>query len=225
MDAKGLAGFIDHTLLKAESTSADINKLCDEAVEFGFCAVCVNPRWVSLAAEKLENTKVKVCSVAGFPLGAEMTNIKAMQAKELIFAGADEVDMVADIAAIIEGDQRYLENDLREVLKVCRSVRPNVTLKLIMESAALNNEQIKFICQIADHCGVDFLKTSTGLHPAGGAALEDVKLMRQFAPHCQVKAAGGIRTAQQAMEFIEAGATRIGTSAGPAIIKEMRKSS
>src|SRR3989339_361655 len=100
MNSKELAGFIDHTLLKAETTSEDINKLCDEAVEFGFCAVCVNPRWVRFAADKLENTKVKVCSVAGFPLGAEMTKIKAIQAKELIFAGADEVDMVADLAAI-----------------------------------------------------------------------------------------------------------------------------
>jgi deoxyribose-phosphate aldolase len=222
MDTRQLAGFIDHTLLKAEVTSEDINRLCDEAVEFGFYTVCVNPRWVSLAAEKLENTKVRVCSVAGFPLGAEMTKIKALQAKELIFAGADEVDMVADMAAVIEGDKRYLENDFRSVLKVCHSVRPSVMLKVIIESAALNDEQIKFICQIADHCGVDFVKTSTGLHPAGGAAIEDVKLMQQYAPHCQIKAAGGIRTAQQAISFIEAGATRIGTSAGPAIIKELQ---
>ena len=222
MNARELAAYIDHTLLKAESTSQDIDKICDQAIEFGFCAVCVNPRWVRVAADKLENTNVKVCSVAGFPLGAEMAKVKAAQAKELIFAGADEVDMVADLAAIIERDHKYIENDLREVLKVCRGVRPDVTLKVIIESAALNEEQIKFVCQIADFCGVDFLKTSTGLHPAGGAAVDDIKLMRQFAPHCKIKAAGGIRTAQQAIELIEAGADRIGTSAGPAIIAELQ---
>jgi len=204
-----LANCIDHTLLSATATSEQIRQLCEDAKSYGFCAVSVNPRWVALAAEKLHGSKVKVGGVVSLPLGADTTKIKVAQAKEAIFDGADEIDMVADLAAIIEGDVKYLSNQLQAVLKVCRSMRPAVVLKVIIESAALTREQKIFICQLADKCGVDFVKTSTGMNPAGGATVEDIKLMKESAPSCKIKAAGGIRTAKQALDMIEAGADRI----------------
>ncbi len=222
IDEKQLAGCIDHTLLEATATKERIEQLCREAVEFGFFAVCVNPRWIPLAAEFLHNTKVKVASAVSLPLGADSTKIKVAQAKDAIFAGADEIDMVADLADIIESDSRYLSNQLLSVLKVCRSMRPAVLLKVIIESAALTREQKIFACQIANSCRVDFVKTSTGLHPAGGATVEDVKLIKENAPNCKVKAAGGIKTAKQAIEMLEAGAERIGTSLGVQIINGLR---
>ena len=219
---KQLADCIDHTLLNATAASEQIKQLCEEAKTYGFCTVSVNPRWVSLAAEQLHRSKVKVGGVVSLPLGADSTKIKVAQTKDAIFAGADEVDMVADLASIIEGDAKYLSNQLQVVLKVCRSMRPAVCLKVIIESAALTCEQKIFACQIADEVGVDFVKTSTGMHPAGGATVEDVKLMREYAPNCKVKAAGGIRTAEQALAMLEAGADRIGTSSGVQIINQFR---
>jgi len=219
---KELAGYIDHTLLKATATSEQIKQLCNEAREYGFCAVSVNPRWVALAADQLHGSKVKVGGVVSLPLGADSTKIKVAQAKEAIFAGADEVDMVADLAAIIEGDSKYLTRQLQSVLEVCRSMRPAVLLKVIIESAALTREQKIFACEVAEKCGVDFIKTSTGMNPAGGATVEDVKLMKETAPNCKIKAAGGIRTAKQAAEFLEAGAERLGTSSGVQMINEFR---
>ena len=222
IDENQLAGCIDHTLLEATATKERIEQLCREAVQFGFHSVCVNPRWIPLAAELLHNTKVKVAGVVSLPLGADTTKIKVVQAKDAIFAGADEIDMVADLAAIIEGDAKYLSNQLQAVLKVCRSMRPAVVLKLIIESAALTQEQKIFACRTADGCKVDFVKTSTGMHPAGGATIEDVKLLKENAPNCKVKAAGGIKTAKQAIEMLEAGAERIGTSSSVKIIEEFK---
>jgi deoxyribose-phosphate aldolase len=222
VDEKQLAGCIDHTLLSAMATSEDIKKLCEEAKSYGFAAVSINPRWVSLAAESLHGSKVAVGGVVSLPFGADSTKIKVAQAKEAIFAGADEIDMVADLAAIIEGESKYLSNQLQAVRKVCHSMRPKVLLKVIIESAALTKEQKIFACQTADKCGVDFVKTSTGFNPAGGATLEDVKLMKEAAPNCKTKAAGGIRTARQVLEMLEAGAERIGTSAGVEIINQLR---
>ena len=193
-----LAKYIDHTLLTATACRADIERLC---------------------ADILAPTNVKVAGVAGFPFGADTARIKAFDAKEIIMAGADEVDMVADLAAIIEADREYLTGDLAGVLKVCKSFRPEVTLKVIIESAALSDEQIVFVCETAQAVGVDFIKTSTGLNPAGGATVEDIKLMAQTAPRCKIKAAGGIRTTEQALAMIEAGASRIGTSASVAIVE------
>ena len=216
---KQLAKYIDHTLLNATAVTADIERLCAEAVERGFYAVCVLPRWVSLASDIVAGTDVKVAGVAGFPFGADTAKIKAFDAKEVIMSGADEVDMVADLASIIEGDKEYLVNDLSSVLKVCQSYRPVVKLKVIIESAALTDEQIVFVCETAAAAGVDFIKTSTGLNPAGGATVEDVALMHRTAPRCAIKAAGGIRTTEQAIAMIEAGASRIGTSASIAIIE------
>jgi deoxyribose-phosphate aldolase len=170
----------------------------------------------------LAGSKVAVDGVVSLPLGANSTKIKAAQAKDAIFAGADEIDMVADLAAIIEGDSKYLLNQLRSVLKVCRSMRPAVLLKVIIESAALSDDQKIFACQIAQRAKVDFVKTSTGLHPAGGATVEDIKLMKEAAPGCKIKAAGGIRTAEQALEMLAAGAQRIGTSSGVRIMEEFK---
>ena len=218
-----LAAYIDHTLLTATVTTDQVKQLCSEACEYGFANVTVNPRWVSLASDILHRSQVKVGSVIGFPLGAESRSIKAAQATELIFAGADEVDMVADIGAIIEFNKGYFLNELSCVLKVCRSMRPSVVLKVIIESAALTRDQKVFACGLCQQAGVDFIKTSTGLNPAGGASVEDVKLMAEAAPECRIKAAGGIRTAREALELIEAGASRIGTSASIQIIEEFQK--
>lgn len=215
-----LAGRIEHTLLEATATKERIKQLCNEAKTYGFHGVCVNGRWVALAAELLSGSKAAVGGVVSLPLGADTTKIKVAQAKEAILNGADEIDMVADLAAIVEGDARYMLNQLRAVLKVCRSMRPAVILKVIIESAALTREQKIFACQIAQQAGVDFIKTSTGLHPAGGAAIEDIKLMKETAPNCKIKAAGGIKTAKQALGMLDAGAERIGTSSGVQIIKE-----
>lgn len=216
-----LAGCIDHTLLSATATKEQIKQLCEEAKDLGFASVTVNPRWVALAKEQLGGSQVAVDAVVSLPLGADSTKIKVAAAKDAIFAGADEIDMVADLAAIIECDSRYLLNQLGEVLKICRSMRPAVLLKVIIESAALTNEQKVFACETCERSGVDFIKTSTGFHPAGGATIEDIKLMKEAAPNCKIKASGGIKTLKQAIEMLEAGADRIGTSSGVQIIKEL----
>ncbi len=223
MTSNDVAQRIDHTLLRAEASQAEIVRLCDEAVAYGFHAVCVNGRWLSLAADRLQGTAVAVAGVVSFPLGADTTKVKVAQAQDAVYAGADEIDMVADLAAIIEGDAKYLLHQLMSVLKACRTMRPPVVLKVIIESAALTTEQKVFACQIAQQAGVDFLKTSTGLHPAGGATMEDIALMKQSAPGCRIKAAGGIKTARQAIAMLNAGADRIGASAGVAIMEEMRE--
>ncbi len=219
---KQLAACIDHTLLSATATSEQIKILCQQARDYSFCTVFVNPRWIATAAEELHGSKTQVGSVVSFPLGTDSTKIKIAQAEDYIFAGADEIDMVADLAAIIEGDAKYLSNQFLAVLKVCRSMKPAVCLKVIIEAAALTREQKIFACRIADEAGVDFVKTSTGMNSAGGATVEDVKLMKEYAPNCKVKASGGIRTAKQALEMLDAGADRIGTSSGVQIINEFK---
>ena len=219
-DEKQLACAIDHTLLDATATKAKIEQLCEEAKTYGFHTVCVNGRWLSLIADLLAGSKVAVGGVVSLPLGADSTKIKVAQARDAIYAGADEIGMVANLAAIIEGDSNYLADQLASMLKVCRSMRPAVVLKVIIESAALTNEQKIFACRIIQSVGVDFIKTSTGLHPAGGATIEDIKLMKETAPGCKIKAAGGIKTAKQAIEMLAAGAQRIGTSSGVQIMKE-----
>jgi deoxyribose-phosphate aldolase len=222
ISSKELAGCIDHTLLSATATSEQIGQLCEEARTWGFYAVCVNPRWVDLAADELQGSGVKVACAISLPLGGDSTKIKAAQAKDAIFAGADEIDMVADLAAIVEEDAKYLSDQLRSVLKVCRSMSPAVVLKVIIESGALDRVQKIFACQIAQQAGVDFIKTSTGMHPAGGATVGDIKLIKEMAPGCKIKAAGGIKTANQAFEMLEAGAERIGTSSGVQIMEELK---
>jgi deoxyribose-phosphate aldolase len=220
---KQLAAVIDHTLITPDAISEQIKQLCNEALSYGFCSVAVNPRWVPLAADIVQRSPVKVDSVVGFPLGAEITRVKVAQAQELVLAGADEIDMVADLAAIIESDHSYLAKEISAVLKVCRSMKPEVILKVIIEATALTQEQKVFACQICQNVGVDFIKTSTGLHSSGGANAEDVKLIKQTAPKCKVKASGGIRTLQDVMDMLEAGADRIGTSSAVKIIEQFRE--
>jgi len=217
-----LAAAIDHTMLSPAATHEQIIELCKQAVDYGFACVCVNPRWVSLAADRLAGTGVKTAAAISLPLGADSTKMKASAAREAILDGADEIDMVADLSAIIENDQRYLAGQFQAVQRVCRAMKPSVVLKVIIESAALTLSQKLFACRIADICAVDFIKTSTGMHPAGGATIDDVKLIKETAPNCKVKAAGGIKTAKQALEFLEAGADRIGTSSGIEIINQFR---
>ncbi len=215
-----LAHYFDHTLLDATAMEADIRRLCDEARAYGFYAVCVQPRWVGLCADILHGSDVKVVSVAGFPFGAETTPVKALQTEAVIRAGADEVDIVADLASILTSNASYLQREFRAVLRVCRKMRPPVALKVIIESAALTDEQIRFVCGIAQAAGVDFLKTSTSFLPAGGAQAEHVRLMAQAATHCKIKAAGGIKTPDQALAMIQAGASRIGASASVQILEQ-----
>ena len=178
IEPEKVASCIDHTLLKATATSEDIKRLCAEAEEYGFGAVSINGRWVSLAADILSSSTVKVGAVVSLPLGADTTKIKVASAKQAIADGADEIDMVADLAAIIEGNEKYLIGQFNTVLKVCRLMRPTVVFKVIIESAALTRRQKIFVCQIASRCGVDFVKTSTGMNPEGGATVEDIKLMK-----------------------------------------------
>jgi deoxyribose-phosphate aldolase len=220
MNKEQLAKYFDHTLLDCMATEADIHRHCQEVVEYGFYAVCVQPRWVKLCADILHGNGVKVVSVAGFPYGTNLSKVKAFEAEAVIMDGADEVDIVADLASVIAGDANYLRRDFEMVLAVCRSMMPRVPLKVIIESAALNEEQLRFVCGIAQQCGVDFLKTSTGFHKAGGARIEDVKLMSEAAPRCKIKAAGGIKTLEQALAYIEAGVSRIGASSSVQIIEE-----
>lgn len=215
-----LAQYFDHTILDCMATEEDVRRHCQEAVDHGFYAACVQPRWVSLCADILHGTGVKVVSVAGFPYGTETPKVKAFEAEAVIMDGADEVDIVADFASVLTGDAKALRRDFEAVLKVCHSMRPAVPLKVIIESAALNEQQIRFVCGIAQETGVDFVKTSTGFHKAGGARVEDVKLMAEVAPHCKIKAAGGIKTIEQALAFIQAGVSRIGASASVEIVEQ-----
>ena len=221
-DERQLAATIDHTLLVPTATREDIERLCDEAIEYAFQAVCINSRWVSIAADRLHTSGIKVATVVGFPLGAESTQTKVAHAKDAIFEGADEIDMVADLAALVQGDSKYLLGQLRSAVKVCRAMRPPVLLKVIIETAALTVDQKQFACRVAQMADVDFLKTSTGFHPAGGATVEDVTLLKAEAPRCKVKASGGIKTAQQVLDMLAAGADRIGTSNAVEIIRQFR---
>ncbi|MBC8377953.1 MAG: deoxyribose-phosphate aldolase, partial [Planctomycetes bacterium] len=215
-----LAKYFDHTQLNSVATESDIRVLCDQAVRYEFYSACVQARWVGLCADILHGTGVKVVSVAGFPFGTDSPAIKAMQAKEVIMAGADEVDMVADLAAIISGDEKVLRTDIQSVLDVCRSLSPAVVLKVIIEAQALTTDQIRFACAVAQSVGADFVKSSTGFHSSGGARLEDVRLMVESAPGCKVKASAAIRTLEQTLSFIEAGAVRIGSSSSVQIMEE-----
>jgi len=219
---KELARYFDHTLLNPVAVEADIRRHCDEALRYGFHSVCVQPRWVSVCADLLHATGVQVVSVAGFPFGADKPQIKAAQAEAVIQDGADEVDFVADLASILTGDAAYLSREFATVRRACRKMHPPVVLKVIIESAALTDEQIRFVCGIAQAGGMDFIKTSTGFLPAGGAQTEHVRLMTQAAPKCKIKAAGGIKTVEQALAMIDAGAARIGASASVHIVDQFQ---
>ncbi|MGI9076253.1 MAG: deoxyribose-phosphate aldolase [Gemmatimonadaceae bacterium] len=213
-DEARIADFIDHTLLKAEATRREIEKLCAEAKEQRFAAVCVNPAWVSLCRELLAGSQVKVATVIGFPLGATPPEIKAAEAALAVSQGADEVDMVAAIGHIKSGDWRHVAADIQGVV---RSAAGRV-VKVIIESAALTPVEIIKASALARESGAQYVKTSTGFHPAGGASAEAVALMRlAVGDALGVKASGGVRDCETALRMIASGATRIGTSSGVAM--------
>ena len=211
--------YIDHTLLKAPSTSKQIRELCLQAKEYDFASVCVNTCYVSLAKEILKDTDVKVCCVVGFPLGAMATVSKAFETKQAIKDGATEIDMVINIGAAKEENWKYVEDDIRAVVEAAQG---NV-VKVIIETCLLTDEEKVKACKCAINAKAHFVKTSTGFSTAG-ATIEDVKLMRKTVKDkCLVKAAGGVRNLKDAMAMIEAGADRLGCSAGITIMEEYNK--
>ncbi|WP_288624357.1 deoxyribose-phosphate aldolase [uncultured Streptococcus sp.] len=206
--------YIDHTLLKPESTQTQIDKLIAEAVEHQFASVCVNPTWVSYAAKALKGTEVNVCTVIGFPLGANTSSVKAFEAKDAVAKGADEIDMVINIGRLKSGQYDAVEADIRAVVEASG----DKLVKVIIETCLLTDDEKVKACQLAVTAGADYVKTSTGFSTAG-ANIADVILMRKtVGPNIGVKAAGGTRSYADAESFIKAGATRIGTSAGVAIV-------
>jgi deoxyribose-phosphate aldolase len=213
-----LAGVIDHTLLRPEATSRDMERLCAEARANKFFAACVNPAWVGQCAKLLANSKVKLCSVAGFPLGATSSEAKAAEARIAVKNGAREVDMVLNVGALRSGELKLVRNDIAAVVQ---AVSPTALVKVILETALLTREEKIIACQASVRAGAAFVKTSTGF-VGGGATVEDVELLAaNVPPTVGVKASGGIRNLETALNMIFAGATRIGTSSGPAILKEL----
>ena len=210
-----MASMIDHTVLKPSASREEIEKLCEEALRFRFASVCVNPCYVPLCAQMLRMTNVKVCTVVGFPLGANRSEVKAFEAERAISDGAQEVDMVINVGALKSKDHELVERDIRAVVDACRSI---VVSKVIIEAALLTDEEKVTACTLAKAAGADFVKTSTGFGP-GGATAHDVALMRGVVgEEMGVKAAGGIRDVETAEEMIAAGASRIGASASVKIV-------
>ncbi len=213
---RDLARFIDHTLLRPDASAADVDVLCAEAAEHGFAAVCINPVWVRRAAEHLRGTDVAVASVIGFPFGASTSDVKAMEARRAIRDGASEIDMVINIGALKSGMYDAVRQDIAGVSDACREA--GAANKVIIETALLTDEEKVIACRLAQQAKADFVKTSTG-YAKGGATVFDVALMREtVGPRMGVKAAGGIRTAEDVQDMIAAGATRIGASAGVKIV-------
>ncbi len=211
-----IASMIDHTLLSPEATENMIKDLCKEAKEYGFAAVCVNPFYVKLAKGILENSKVKVATVIGFPLGASIKEVKAYETIKAIEDGANEIDMVINIGALKNKDYDRVRDDIRAVVYAAKN---KAIVKVIIETCLLTQEEKKIACEMAMEAGVDFVKTSTGFS-TGGATTEDVKLMKTIVRNkLQIKASGGIRDYETAMAMIDAGASRIGASASVNIVK------
>lgn len=217
IDIEHLNKYIDHTILKPDATEKEIHTLCEEAAAYHFMSVCVQPCWVKKAKAFLNETDVKVCTVIGFPHGANTSEVKAFEAKQAVQNGADEVDMVINIGALKDEDYSSVEN---EISSVAKAVEGQALLKVIIETSLLNDEEKTEACRISKSAGADFVKTSTGFS-TGGATLPDVRLMRKtVGPDMGVKASGGVRSYEDARHFIEAGATRLGTSSGKKIMEE-----
>lgn len=219
-----LAKMIDHTILKANATQSDIEKLCEEAKEDNFASVCVNPYWVPLASDLLKNSTVKVCTVIGFPLGATSSESKASETEIAILQGADEVDMVINVGAMKNNQTDIVEKDILAVVNSARKTgkaqNKNIIVKVILETCYLTKDEIKNACLCAKNAGADFVKTSTGFG-TGGATVENVALMKEtVGSSMEVKASGGIRDYETAIKMIEAGATRLGTSSGKKILEK-----
>ncbi|MED1739801.1 deoxyribose-phosphate aldolase [Bacillus swezeyi] len=216
---KQIAQMIDHTALKPDTVKSQIETLCKEAVEHEFASVCVNPYWVPLCAELLQGSDVKVCTVIGFPLGASAAATKAFETKQAMAYGADEIDMVMNIGALKDRDTGTVEKDIQAVTDAAEG---KALVKVIIETALLTDEEKKLACELSVKAGADFVKTSTGFS-GGGATARDIRLMREtVGPNIGVKASGGIRDKESALAMIEAGATRIGASAGVSIISGLK---
>jgi deoxyribose-phosphate aldolase len=212
---KNFARMIDHTLLKAEATKEQIEKLCAEAKQFNFASVCVNPTWVKRSSELLKGTDVLVCTVIGFPLGANTPAVKAFEAKDAIANGAKEVDMVINIGALKDKNYDLVQADIAAVVEAAKD---SALVKVIIESCLLTDEEKVKACELAVAAGADYVKTSTGFS-TGGATAEDIALMRKtVGPELGVKASGGVRSLEDMKKMVEAGATRIGASSGVAIM-------
>ena len=212
-----IAKLIDHTALKPQTTRADVEKLCDEAARYGFASVCVNPCWVSLCAECLRGTEVKVCTVIGFPLGANTPAVKAFETRQAILQGATEVDMVLNVGAMKDGDHALVRED---IVAVVEAAKGQALVKVILETCLLTDEEKRMACRLAKEAGADYVKTSTGFS-TGGATVEDIALMRaEVGEEMGVKASGGIRDYATARAMTEAGASRIGASAGVQIVAQ-----
>ncbi|WP_442543153.1 deoxyribose-phosphate aldolase [Arthrobacter sp. KN11-1C] len=222
-NSASIASYVDHTLLKPEASEAEVRQICAEAAEYKFKSVCVNPIWVKTVTKALKGSGVLTCSVVGFPLGATPSDVKAFEARGAVLDGADEVDMVINIAAARAGDKGALVDDITAVAEAVHA--GGAILKVIIETALLNDEQKILACEASVEAGADFVKTSTGFN-GGGATVEDVALMRKtVGPDLGVKASGGVRSLADAQAMIAAGATRIGASSGIAIVKGEQGSS
>jgi deoxyribose-phosphate aldolase len=216
MATTNIAALIDHTLLKPEATRQQIESLCQEAKEYKFASVCVNPTWVSTAKKLLQGSGVMVCTVIGFPLGATTSETKAFETKNAIEHGAEEVDMVINIGALKDHNDELVEKDIRAVVEAAKG---KAHTKVIIETSLLTKEEKIRACELSVKAGADYVKTSTGFS-TGGATAEDIALMRQtVGPDTGVKASGGVRSTEDVQKMIEAGATRIGASSSIAIVK------
>lgn len=215
MTATSLAKYIDHTALASEKNEQDILTLCEEAIDNGFYSVCINPCYIPLAKQKLQNTEIKICTVVGFPLGANSTSVKVFETQQAIEQGAEEIDMVINVGWIKSGKWQAVKNDIAQVKQTCS----HIPLKVILETCLLDKNEIIKACEICRELSVAFVKTSTGFNK-GGATVEDVKLMKSVVGNnIGVKASGGIRDRETALAMINAGATRIGASASITIIE------
>lgn len=212
-----IATMIDHTLLKADATNEQIEILCQEAVKYEFATVCVNPHYVSRSAKLLTNSKVKVCTVIGFPLGANKTLVKLFEMNQAVQDGAEEIDYVVNISDVKNGDFHSVRMEMEQFLKI-KEKYPNLTIKIILEVCYLTNDEISKISLIARECGIDYVKTSTGFG-SGGATVESVQIMNELSgDQVKVKASGGIRSAEDAEKYLKIGVSRIGTSNGISIV-------
>lgn len=223
-----LASRIDHTILKPESTQAEVDKIVDEAIQYKFASVCVAPIWVSHVARRLSGTGVLTCTVTSFPHGTCKPTVKAIEGSSSVKDGAQEVDVVAHLPLLARHDFESAKAELTEVVRACRAVRPDVVVKVIVESAYLlslgpdiGEKAIATACRAVRESGCDFIKTSTGFHPAGGASVAAVALMKKYGEGISIKASGGIRDLPTAMAMLSAGADRLGLSASVTILKAM----
>jgi len=216
---KNVAGMIDHTILKADTTKAMVEKVCAEAREYKFASVCVNSGYAKMVSELLAGTEIKTCCVVGFPLGAMSTKSKACETKMAIEDGATEIDMVINVGALKDAQYDFVKNDIAEVVNAAKG---KALVKVIIEACLLNDDQKVKVCELSKEAGADFVKTSTGFS-TGGATVADVKLMRKtVGPDMGVKASGGVRTLEDLLVMKEAGASRVGASASVAIVTDSK---